>query len=299
MLTEVLQYLQPQRGQVLVDCTVGGAGHASRICQQMGSEGRLICFDQDPAALSTAREVLGQEAELIGVNFRKIGQVLAQIAPEGVDGILFDLGVSSPQLDWTQRGFSYSADAPLDMRMDTTAETTAEDLVNNLSQRELSRIIASFGEERWASRIAQFIVKRRQRKRIQTTTELVEVILAAIPSGARRRGPHPARRTFQALRIAVNDELGALREGLVGAICALKPKGRIVAISYHSLEDRIVKRTFASWAGKGPERVEQPRLELLTKKPLVPTDEEIERNPRARSAKLRSAVCVLKPEEGE
>ena len=299
MLNEVLAQLNPQKGQVLVDCTVGGGGHASRIWQQMEQTGRIIGFDQDPEALSAARLALGGQAELIQTNFRNLGQELARIAPGGVDGVLFDLGVSSPQLDWGERGFSYNVDAPLDMRMDPDVDTTAQELVNTLSHRELTRIISTYGEERWASRIAQFIIKRRERGEIQTTKELVDVILAAIPAGARRKGPHPARRTFQALRIAVNDELGALKEGLLGAIGALAPGGRIVVISYHSLEDRIVKRTFASWAGKGTEPVENPRLELVTKKPLLPSAEEIEKNPRARSAKLRTARCVLNPKEGE
>ena len=293
MLTETLAQLNPQKGQVVVDCTIGGGGHASHLWQKMEQTGTLIGLDQDPQALLAAREVLGQGPQLIRSNFREIGKILGEVAPRGADGILFDLGVSSPQLDWGERGFSYRVDAPLDMRMDPDGELTAELIINNYSQRELSKIISTYGEERWASRIAQFIIQKRERERIETTQQLVDVILAAIPAGARRRGPHPARRTFQALRIAVNDELGALEAGLVGAIGALKGGGIIVAISYHSLEDRIVKQTFANWAGRGHEPAAKPRLELVTKKPLLPTENEIEQNPRARSAKLRAARCVL------
>ena len=298
LVSEVLSYLDPKPGETIVDCTVGGGGHARRIWERMQETGRLIGFDQDKDALAKAREVLGGEAVLVQENFRSLGQVLAELAPEGVDGVFFDLGVSSPQLDWGERGFSYNIDAPLDMRMNQDSPLTAEEIVNTYSQRELTKIIASYGEERWASRIAKFIVEARQRKRIETTGQLVELILAAIPAGARRKGGHPARRTFQALRIAVNDELGALKEGLESAISSLLPGGRIVVLSYHSLEDRIVKQTFASWAGKGPEPVAE-KLALLTNKPLLPSEEEVAQNPRARSAKMRAARCVLKPRKGE
>lgn len=299
MVSEALAQLAPQPGQTIVDCTVGGGGHAIRIWRQMQGRGRLIGLDQDSSALDKAREVLGREAELIQINFRTLEQALGRLAPDGADGILFDLGVSSPQLDWAERGFSYQTDAPLDMRMNQASPLTAAELVNSLSHKELTKLISNYGEERWASRIAKFIVERRQRDRVETTSQLVEIILAAIPAGARRRGPHPAKRTFQALRIAVNDELGALEEGLAGAIKALRPGGRIVVISYHSLEDRIVKRTLASWAGKGPDGRLEAKLELLTKKPLLPQEAELAQNPRARSAKLRAARCVLNPKEGE
>jgi 16S rRNA (cytosine1402-N4)-methyltransferase len=232
---------------------------------------------------------------LVRTNFRDVARVARVHGFAPVDGVVFDLGVSSPQLDEAERGFSYRHDAPLDMRMDPSADRTAADLVNELPEDALADILFRYGEERFSRRIARFIVERRRRHRIETTGELAELVKAAIPAPARRSGPHPARRTFQALRIAVNDELGALEEALAGAFEVLAPGGRMAVITFHSLEDRMVKQAFAAWA-KGcicpPELPvcqcgRRPQGRLLQRKPITPGNEEIERNPRARSAKLR------------
>jgi 16S rRNA (cytosine1402-N4)-methyltransferase len=246
-------------------------------------DGILLGIDRDEAALAAAREKLGpygDRARLVHANFCRLETVWRESGLPAPQGILFDLGVSSPQLDEPERGFSYQADAPLDMRMDRTQALTAWEVVNTWPRRELARIIREYGEEKWAQRIAGFIEKRRLRRPLETTGELVEVIKEAIPAAARRRGPHPARRTFQALRIAVNDELGCLEEGLVAASHILAPGGRILVISFHSLEDRIAKHTLRRLAETG-------EIEIVTKKPVTPTEAEIARNPRSRSAKLR------------
>lgn len=290
MLKEAIEFLAPQGGGTYVDCTLGGGGHSAEILRRIGSKGRLIGFDKDRSALERTKEALVPylaQVVFVHSDFRYLAAVLQEQEIDQVDGILFDFGVSSYQVLEPERGFSYSCDAPLDMRMDDCSETTAADLVNSLPEKELANIIFRYGEERWSRRIAKFIVKQRERKPVTTTGQLVDIIKAAIPAAARRKGPHPARRTFQALRIAVNDELTGIEEGIRAGIPFLRPGGRIVAISFHSLEDRIVKNIFREYA-KAPEGV----LSILTKKPLVPSQKEIKQNPRSRSAKLRAAEKV-------
>ncbi|HHT48055.1 MAG TPA: 16S rRNA (cytosine(1402)-N(4))-methyltransferase RsmH [Firmicutes bacterium] len=304
MPKEVLAYLNPQPGEVIVDGTIGLGGHAQLIATRLGPTGVLIGIDQDPAALTIARENLAffsGKLVLFHDNFENIGSLLLKSFPQGVNGLLLDLGVSSLQLDRGERGFSYQQDAPLDMRMNPEQSLSAADVVNTFSREDLTDIIREYGEERWASRIAQFIVEQRRNKPLVTTGQLVEVIKAAIPAGARRTGPHPARRTFQAIRIAVNRELDVLTKGLHEGITALKPGGRIVVISFHSLEDRIVKKTFRQWAKACHCPPEfpicqcggKPELKILTAHPVLPTTEESQRNPRSRSAKLRAASRLV------
>ncbi len=300
LLDEVVQALRLKPGGRYIDGTVGGGGHARRILELTSPGGRLLGVDRDPRALAAAGETLGEfgaRVDLRHGNFSEIDRLARSAGYFPADGVLLDLGVSSPQLDEAERGFSYQQDAPLDMRMDPGSGPRARDLVNGLPEAELARVIGEYGEERWASRIAAFIARRRDEAPIETTGELVEVIKAAIPAGARRSGPHPARRTFQALRIATNDELGALRQGLRGAVAALAPGGRVAVISFHSLEDRIVKQSFAALA-RGctcpPEAPvctcgQRPSLRLVGRKPVLASAREAERNPRARSAKLRAA----------
>jgi len=268
-----------------VDCTLGGGGHAKEILNRVGERGHLIAFDKDRYAIERSQKVLApylDRVTFVHRDYRFLADVLHELQIAGVDGIIFDLGVSSYQVLDPERGFSYNYDAPLDMRMDDSSATTAADLVNTLSEKELGDIIYHFGEERWARRIASFIVERRKKAPIKTTGQLTEIIKAAIPAAARRKGPHPARRTFMALRIAVNDELSGLEEGLRAGISFLKARGRIVVISFHSLEDRIVKRIFREYAASNI-------LQILTKKPLLPSEEEVLVNPRSRSAKIRAA----------
>lgn len=311
LLNEVLQVLDPQPGQVFLDGTVGGAGHSREIIKRLLPGGRLVAVDRDREALAAARAALAPYAEhvvFVHRNFRDIKQILRELSIEGVDGILLDVGVSSHQLDTEERGFSYHGDAPLDMRMDRSLPLSAADLVNTWSEEELARIIRDFGEELWARRIAAFIVARRKEKGpITKTGELVEVIKNAIPARARRRGGHPARRTFQALRIAVNDELGALENAVRDGMECLNPGGRLAVISFHSLEDRIVKKAFQNAAAGCqcppglPKCVcgRRPMVRILTAKPIIASDEEVNRNPRARSAKLRAVQKVLNAGEGE
>jgi 16S rRNA (cytosine1402-N4)-methyltransferase len=293
MLDEAVDLLAVRDGGIYLDCTLGGGGHAREVARRAGPAGRLIGLDKDAVALAHAaenlREVSGQ-VTLIQSDYQDLDDVLTELEIPGVDGILFDLGVSTWQVLDPERGFSFHQDAPLDMRMDQRAETTAADLVNNLNERELARLIQHYGEERWASRIASFIAEARARRPVTTTGQLVEIIKAAIPAGARREGPHPARRTFQALRIAVNDELAGLERGLQSGIRMLVPGGRVVVISFHSLEDRIVKNAFRNW-----EPADGAGLRILTKKPLRPGASEMEQNPRARSAKLRAAEKIEEP----
>lgn len=291
MLKEVVEFLAPQEGGIYVDCTLGGGGHSKEILNLIGPTGRLIGLDKDESALRRSKEILApyfEQVVFIHSDFRRMADILQELQIGQVDGILFDLGVSSYQVLEPERGFSYKYDAALDMRMNTEAKTTAADLVNNLSEKELAEIIFRYGEERWARRIASFIVDRRKRTPINSTAQLVEIVKAAIPARARRRGPHPARRTFMALRIAVNDELAGVEEGLRAGITFLRPGGRIVAISFHSLEDRIVKHVFREHAA--PSR---SVIRILTKKPLLPETEEVKANPRSRSAKLRAAEKLL------
>ncbi|MGE5552448.1 MAG: 16S rRNA (cytosine(1402)-N(4))-methyltransferase RsmH [Betaproteobacteria bacterium] len=302
LLAEAVSFLNCRAGGIYVDCTVGGGGHAAAILAASAPSGRLIGLDRDETALRQANERLANEvrhgrAVLVRENFSRLAEVLAELDLDQVDGVLFDLGVSSFQLDEAARGFSYQSEAPLDMRMDRRQPVTAAELLNTASEETLARIIREYGEERWASRIAAMVVAWRKVKPLQTTEDLVQVVKAAIPAAARRSGPHPARRTFQALRIAVNDELRALEQGLRAAIEVLRPGGRVVVISFHSLEDRIVKQTLAG-AAKGcicppglPVCVcgHQPLVRILTRRPVGPAPEEVTGNPRARSAKLRAA----------
>ncbi|HWJ02215.1 MAG TPA: 16S rRNA (cytosine(1402)-N(4))-methyltransferase RsmH [Verrucomicrobiae bacterium] len=303
MLQEAIEFLAIKPGGVYVDCTLGGGGHSSEILKALQGSGELISFDQDPKAIEAAGKRLSAIAPnftLINKNFSYLGEELKPRYPQGVKGILFDIGVSSPQLDEGERGFSYMQDAPLDMRMDPRAEVTAARLVNTLSEVELTKIIWDYGEERWAKRIAQFIVERRKGGNLTTTGELVDVIKAAIPAGARREGPHPAKRTFQALRIAVNDELGVFARALDSAVDCLAPGGRLVVITFHSLEDRIAKEKFQGWTGRCTCPPEIPvcvckpeaKVKLLTRKPLAPSPGELVNNPRARSAKLRAVERI-------
>ncbi|MEG2863964.1 MAG: 16S rRNA (cytosine(1402)-N(4))-methyltransferase RsmH [Eggerthellaceae bacterium] len=305
LLAECLEYLHLQTQHTFVDATLGGAGHSLEAAKQLGAKGTLIGIDQDEVALAAARERLERipeatrpELHLLRGNFGDMDALLVQAEIPAVDAFLFDLGVSSVQIDTPSRGFSFKENGPLDMRMDPGKQTlNAAEIVNTYNAADLTRIIRDYSDEKWASRIAEFIVKMRAEHPIATSEQLVEVIKAAVPASARRAGGHPAKRTFQALRIEVNAELTVLRRGLESALRWLAPGGRIVVISYHSLEDRIVKDVFAKHA-QGcicpPELPvcvcnNKPSIKLLTRRPQLPTVEEIERNPRARSAKLRVA----------
>ena len=296
---ETLNALDISPVGIYVDCTMGGAGHTAGIAGQLNGDGWIIGIDQDPAAIEAGRERLRDfpcRVTVIQSNFSRLQEILAQVGAEAVDGIVFDLGVSSHQLDEAERGFSYMQDAALDMRMDPGAKRSAYDVVNFYPEDRLYKIIADFGEERWAKRIAKFIIDFRNVQRIETTRQLVDIIKKAIPAGARRDGPHPAKRTFQAIRIEVNQELAILQNAFRMAVDSLKPGGRLVIITFHSLEDRIAKQTLQELA-KGcvcPPRLPvcvcggQPTVKLMGK-PLVASAEELAENPRARSAKLRVA----------
>ncbi|MDI6893121.1 MAG: 16S rRNA (cytosine(1402)-N(4))-methyltransferase RsmH [Bacillota bacterium] len=283
MVAKVLDLLGVREGGAYVDCTVGEGGHARAILEKAGPHARLLGLDRDGETLETAARQLsawGEQVCLRHESFSRLENVLAVEGWGRVDGVLFDLGVSSRHLDDPGRGFSYRQEGPLDMRMDRRQETTAADLVNRLPEDELAFIISHYGEERWAHRIARRIAESRTRAPIRTTTELAAIIKDAIPAPARRRGGHPARRTFQALRIAVNRELAELEQGLEQAAAACRPGGRVCVIAFHSLEDRIVKQRFLALARAG-------RGAVLTRRPLVPGRQEVEANPRARSARLR------------
>jgi len=297
---EAVAGLNIRPGGIYVDCTLGGAGHSSLIVSRLTEDGRLIAIDQDDWALDHARERFSSAMDrvtLVKSNFRHLKDIVNDLGLDGVDGILFDLGVSSPQLDEGERGFSYNADAPLDMRMDQQAPLTAYDIINEWDEEEIARVIWEYGEEKFSRRIARQIVEYRKKRSIETTGELVEVIKDAIPAAARRTGPHPAKRTFQAIRIAVNDELDAFREAIIDAIEVLRPQGRVSVITFHSLEDRICKQVYQDLS-KGctcppafPICVcgNKATVKVITKKPVLPSEEELEINPRARSAKLRVA----------
>lgn len=306
LLEEAAHGLAIKPDGVYVDCTLGGAGHSELIASRLGAGGRLIAFDQDDWALDNARKRLApymDKVTLVRSNFRYLEQELQgcgvpmQDGVPQVDGILFDLGVSSPQLDEAERGFSYNHDAPLDMRMDREEELTAHEIVNTWEEREIARILDRYGEEKFARNIARNIVKAREAAPIEKTGELAELIKNSIPAATRRTGPHPAKRSFQALRIAVNDELGAEEEALEAAVRCLAPGGRASVITFHSLEDRICKQTFAKYLEKCTCPPDFPLcvcgnqgvLKLVGRKPIVPSEQELERNPRARSAKLRIA----------
>lgn len=300
MLEEVINILQPRPGQTFVDCTVGGAGHAKAIVERIIPGGKLIGIDRDADALRAAAELLSeyrQNVILEKSDFGNLEAVVSGLGLRSIDGILFDLGVSSHQLELAERGFSFRYNAPLDMRMDVTQPITAQELVNSLSERHLAEMIRKYGDEKWAKRIARSIVERRTIRPIETSLDLVEAILAAIPPGAKGGRIHPATRTFQALRIAVNREFESLQAGLKAGIGLLVSGGRLCVLSYHSGEDRIVKDMFARYAGRctcppglpmcscGAEKI----IKILTKRPVTPSEDEVRKNPRARSAKLRAA----------
>lgn len=294
LLQEVLQYLEIRPDGIYADGTAGGAGHSLTIAKQLTSPGHLYAFDRDPDAVATATERLaGYPATVIHANYDEMEQVLKEKGVPALDGVLMDLGVSSHQLDEASRGFSFHTDAPLDMRMSQTGMTAA-DLVNTAEESELSRILFTYGEERFARNIARKIVAARETAPIRTTKELAEIILSGVPA-QQRRAKNPCRQCFQAIRIAVNGEFEHLEAGLKAAFSMLKPGGRLAVITFHSLEDRIVKQQFAQWCrgcicppdfpvcvcGRTPE------AKLVVKKPVIPTPEEQERNSRSRSAKLR------------
>jgi len=308
LLSGVLEGLEVKPRGIYVDATLGGAGHSKAIFDRLRPEGMLIGIDQDPAALRAAEDRLSgreQQVKFLQGNFCELKNLLGDIGVHQIDGILFDLGVSSHQLDTPERGFSYNFDGPLDMRMNPTAELTADYIVHEWSEDEIAKILFEYGEEKFARRIAGHIVKKRQQKKIANTLELAEIIKEAIPAATRRNGPHPAKRSFQAIRIAVNQELEILEKAFIDAIELLKPGGRICVITFHSLEDRITKKIF--------QKLENPctcppRLPMCAcgRVPLIrsvgkvrgPNEDELKYNPRARSAKLR--VCEkLKQSEME
>ena len=297
LLDECINALNIKEDGIYVDCTLGGAGHSSEIVKRLSSDGRLIGFDQDKDALKAAGERLKDYKNVTYVhsNFYAIYDVLTDLGIDGVDGILMDLGVSSYQLDNGERGFSYMKDAPLDMRMNRDREFSAYDVVNSYSMEDLWRIIRDYGEEKFAKRVAEFIVNKREEKPIETTLELVDIIKAAIPAKARREGPHPAKRTFQAIRIEVNGELEILNKAIEDGVNRLNKGGRMAIITFHSLEDRIVKLKFRELANpctcpkEFPICVcgKKPLVKLISRKAIDPSKEEVEENPRSRSAKLR------------
>lgn len=306
MLAECMEGLQLKRGSVYLDCTLGGAGHALEAARLVAPSGIVIGIDQDDTALEASGTRLEQVALatrpiLLKGNFGDLDELLVQAEVPGVDAVLFDLGVSSPQFDIPERGFSYREDAPLDMRMDPGTNTlTAAEVVNTYNEADLARVLRDYGEERWAARIARTVCTQRTKHPIETTLQLADVVKQAIPAAARRTGGHPAKRTFQALRVEVNDELGVLQRGLEAAIRWLEPQGRIAVMSYQSLEDRIVKETFRKaenpctcppdlpvcMCGK------KPVLAVETRKPVVAQAAEVKENPRAHSARLRIARKV-------
>lgn len=300
LLEECIENLNIKPEGIYVDGTVGGAGHSSEIYKRLDEGGIFIGFDQDSFAIETSQvrlKSIDSRAKLILINsnFVNIKEMCLKNGIEAVDGVLLDLGVSSHQLDEAQRGFSYQKDAPLDMRMNKNASLDAETVINEYDEESIRKIIRDYGEEKWASRIAEFIVRERKNKRIKSTFDLVDIIKAAIPSSARREGPHPAKRTFQAIRIEVNKELDVLKQVIGDIISVLKPEGRLCIITFHSLEDRIVKTEFQKRAkpctcpGSFPVCVcgKTPEVELVTRKPVIPGDKELDENPRSRSAKLR------------
>lgn len=294
---ESLNALQLANGKTIVDGTLGGCGHAKSILKGILPDGKLIGIDKDPTAIKRAEEVFKthqQNVELVQGDFKDIHQHLEMLGIDGIDGALLDLGVSSYQLEQAERGFSYMQDAPLNMRMDITGERNAAYVVNRYTQEELARVIQEYGEERWAKRIAEFIATARVQEEIATTGQLVDIIKKAVPKSARKDGPHPAKRTFQAIRIEVNGELAGLANALEDYVQALRSGGRLAVITFHSLEDRIVKQVFK----KMYDPCECPKdvpcfcgkvgtIKLVTRKPITPGGVELEENPRARSAKLR------------
>ncbi|MCW8301563.1 16S rRNA (cytosine(1402)-N(4))-methyltransferase RsmH [Staphylococcus argenteus] len=303
MLNETIDYLNVKENGVYIDCTLGGAGHALYLLNQLNDEGRLIAIDQDQTAIDNAKKVLKDhlhKVTFVHSNFRELTNILNDLNIEKVDGIYYDLGVSSPQLDIPERGFSYHHDATLDMRMDQTQELTAYDIVNNWSYEALVKIFYRFGEEKFSKQIARRIEAHREQQPITTTLELVDIIKEGIPAKARRKGGHPAKRVFQALRIAVNDELSAFEDSIEQAIELVNVNGRISVITFHSLEDRLCKQVFQEYE-KGPEvprglpvipEEYTPKLKRVNRKPITATEEDLDDNNRARSAKLRVAEIL-------
>lgn len=298
LFNEVMEGLDVKPGGIYVDGTLGGGGHSEGICKRLDAEGLLIGIDRDADALKAASARLESQdcrKEFVQSNYSDIKLVLSDLGISSVDGALLDLGVSSFQLDNPERGFSYMHDAPLDMRMDASDGFTAEDVVNDYSEKDLTRIILDYGEERWAARIAKFICEARKQQRITSTFELVEIIKKSVPHDARRDGPHPAKRTFQAIRIEVNDEFGHLTRAVTDFMDVLAPGGRLAIISFHSLEDRIVKEAFqrrlnpCTCPPSFPVCVcgKVADVKKITRKPVTASAEELEINPRSRSAKLR------------
>jgi len=300
LLHETVDGLDIKPDGVYVDCTLGGAGHAQYLLDQLGSQGHLYAFDQDMTAINNAKLKLADYVEkgqvtFINQNFRHLKQALEELGIDQVDGIYYDLGVSSPQLDVAERGFSYGQEARLDMRMNQEQALSAYEVVNDWPYEDLVHILYRYGEEKFAKRIARAIEERRAQQPIETTTELAEIVKMAIPAATRRTGGHPAKRSFQAIRIAVNDELGAVEDSLEQALTLLKPEGRISVITFHSLEDRLVKQLFKE-VSQGPEvprglpilpgQMQAP-FALVNRKPIVASPEELEANNRSRSAKLR------------
>ncbi len=303
LLNEVIEGLNIKEDGIYIDGTLGGAGHSQHIVKKL-TTGKLIGIDQDENALKKAREVLedyNKNTVLVHSNYENIDQVLTELGIDRVDGILLDIGVSSHQLDEETRGFSYNKDASLDMRMDMTNSFTAKELVNTYSEKELEDIIWNYGEERWAKRIAEFIVEERKEKPIETTLELVSIIKKAIPKEVRRKGSHPAKKTFQGIRIEVNRELDVLENSIPKMVRFLKPGGRLAIITFHSLEDRIVKNSFKELykdcicPPEFPQCVcdKTREIEIITRRPIVPSKKEINENLRSRSAKLRIAEKLM------
>lgn len=298
LLKETVDELNVRPDGIYVDCTLGGAGHSEYLVQQLSEQGRLICFDQDTTAIENAKIKLApyiDRVTFVHSNFRYLQQELANLGISKVDGVLYDLGVSSPQLDNAERGFSYHQDAALDMRMDQTAPLTAFEVVNEWSYAELVRIFYRYGEEKFSKQVARKIEEAREKSPIETTGQLVELIKAGIPAAARRKGGHPAKRIFQAIRIAVNDELGAAEESLQQALDVIDVSGRVSVITFHSLEDRLTKTIFKEVSSVPelppglpiiPDHL-QPKYKLINRKPILPTEEELAVNNRSRSAKLR------------
>ena len=303
LLEECMEALAIRPDGVYVDGTAGGAGHSSAIAARLSETGRLIALDQDETAVAVATErlsVFGDRARVVRSNFCELDAVCKTLGIEHIDGLLLDLGVSSYQLDTAERGFSYQADAPLDMRMDVRNPLTARTVVNEYSEDRIRKILFEYGEERFSSRIASNIIREREKAPIETTGELVEIIKRSIPSAARDGGHHPAKRSFQALRIEVNAELDVIAPAIRSAVRLLNPGGRVAIITFHSLEDRIVKQTFAGLAEgctcpkNFPVCVcgKQPEVKVVSRKPILPSQEELEVNPRSRSAKLRVAEKI-------
>ena len=300
MLEECIEGLNIKPDGIYVDGTLGGGGHSYEICKRLSDKGRLIGIDQDGEALEAARERLKEfedKITLVRSNYCEIDTILKDLGIEKVDGIVLDLGVSSYQLDNLERGFSYKSDAPLDMRMDQRQNKTAADVVNNYSENELFRIIRDYGEDKFAKNIAKHIVMARKEKPLETTEELSEIIKASIPMKFQAKGGHPAKRVFQAIRIEVNNELGILGNAIKGFVSSIKSGGRLAIITFHSLEDRIVKKTFQDLARgctcpkEFPVCVcgKKPEIKIISRKPILPSEEELEHNSRSKSAKLRIA----------